>query len=74
MGSKVIVDSTHGCELDLRVCTTLVDICVLSLGSYGIVLGMDWLESHQDSIDYCGKSVEIVGVQRPISFHMISAM
>lgn len=85
MGSKVAVDSiVHGCELDLGVCTTLVDLHILSLGSYGVVLGMDWLESHHDSIDYrgkrvkclddSGKSVEIVGVQRPISLHMMFPM
>lgn len=41
-GSKVAIDSfVHGCMLDLGACTTSVDLHVLSLGSYGVVLGMD---------------------------------
>lgn len=47
------VDSfVHGCELDLGVCTTSVDLRVISLGSYGVVLGMDWVEAHQARF-YC---------------------
>ena len=57
---------------------------MIPLGSYDIVLGMDWLGSHRASIDYrkktiqCkddqGKDFEIVGIQRPISLWMISTM
>lgn len=42
---------------------------------------MDWLSSHSrlsqeivECLDDIGKEVKIVGVQRPISLHMISAM
>lgn len=73
MGSKVVVDSLmRDCVLDLGVLSTTVDLCVISLGPYGVVLAMDWLESHQaridchgkraQSLDDCGKSVEIVGI------------
>lgn len=41
----------HGCVFYLGVLSTIVDLCVLSLGSYGVVLGMDWPESHQTTID-----------------------
>ena len=63
---------------------TSVDLQVIPLGSYDVVLGMDWLGSHRASIDcrkktiVCqdeqGKYVEIVGIPRPISLWMISTM
>lgn len=85
MGSNLDVDSlVHGCVLYLGVLSTMADLRVLSLGSYGLVLGMDWLESHQARIDFWGKRVqclddseknlEVVGIQQPISLHMISVM
>ena len=62
----------------------LVDLWVIPLGSYDVVLGMDWLGSHGASIDYRKKTIlcqddqgsdaEIVGIQRPISLWMIFAM
>ncbi|GLJ46238.1 hypothetical protein SUGI_0974250 [Cryptomeria japonica] len=83
--SKVVVDSlVLKCPLVLGDCQTFVDLCVIYLGSYDVVLGMDWLGSHQVQIDCrgkrvqwkddSGKSVEIVSIQRPISLRMISTM
>ena len=34
---------------------TLVNLNILLLGSYDILIGMDWLESHKDVIDYLHK-------------------
>lgn len=46
------VDSiVGGCMLHLDTITTIVDICILPLGSYEIVLGMDRLAIHQVNID-----------------------
>ena len=84
-GAKVSTDSlVQQCKLDLGEFTTSVDLRVIPLGSYDIVLGMDWLGSHRASIDcrrkiiQCkddqGKDIEIAGIQRPISLRMISAM
>ena len=84
-GSKVSMDSVvHKCQLSIGGFDTLVDLRVIPLGSYDVVLGMDWLGAHRASIDYrkktilCqddqGKDVEIVGIPRPISLRMISAM
>ena len=60
-----------------------MDLCILPLGSYDIVLGIDWLATHQANIDchrkvvQCvddtGGQVELLGVQRPVSLRMISA-
>ena len=83
-GSKVAVDSlVSGCVLDLGCFTTIVDLCILPLGSYDIILGMDWLATHQENkgcqhklvqcVDDIGGQVELDGVQRPFSLCMISA-
>ena len=77
-GGKVSIDSlVHKCGLSIGGFETSVDLRVIPLGSYDVVLGMDWLDSHRASIDckkktiMCqddqGKDVEIVGISRPIS-------
>lgn len=84
-GIKVSTDSVvHNCGLSLGSFDTIVDLRVIPLGSYDVVLGMDWLGSHRASIDcrkkiiMCqddqGNDVQIVGIPRPISLWMISAM
>lgn len=81
----VFVDAfIPSCELDLGPFVTSVDLRVIPLGSYGVVLGMDWLSSHSTRVYYhlktvgCldkhGKRVGIIGVQRSISLCMIYAM
>ena len=57
-GSKVAVDSfVSGCKLDLGAFTTTIDLHILPLGSYDIVLGIDWLAIHQENIDCWHKLV-----------------
>lgn len=84
-GGRVSVDAfIPSCELNLQSLVTSVDLRVIPLGSYGVVLGMDWLSSHSahvdcrkktvECLDDLGRKVEIVGVQRPISLRMISTM
>ena len=56
---------------------TIVNLNILPLGSYDILIGMDWLETHRVIIDcllnifYCmdeeGKSHIVKGIYRPIS-------
>ena len=84
-GIKVSTGSVvHKCGLSLGSFDTIVDLRVIPLGSYDVVLGMEWLGSHRASID-CrkkiimsqddqGNDVKIVGIPRPISLWMISAM
>ena len=83
-GSKVAVDSLiRSCVLNLGTFTTIVDLCGLPLGSYDIVLGMDWLASHQENINFhhkvvqcvddTGGQVELLGVLGPVSLRLISA-
>ena len=61
MGSNVVVDSlVRSCTLNLGTFTTIVDLRILPLGLYEIVLGMDWLATHQVNIDYHHKVVQCV--------------
>jgi hypothetical protein len=84
-GAKMTTDlCVQGCNLRLGPFSTNVDLRVIPLGSYGVVLGMDWLSTHEAKIDcrkkliHClddlGKPNTILGIQRPISLQMISAM
>ena len=57
-GSKVAIHSlVRSCFLNLGTFTTIVDLHILPLGSYDIMLGMDWLATHQVNIDYHRKLV-----------------
>ena len=53
----MVVDSlVRSCVLSLGTFTTTVDLRILPLGSYDIVLGMDWLAAHQANIN-CHRKV-----------------
>ena len=80
----MVVDSlVNFCSLNLSTFTTIVDLCILTLGLYDIVSGMDWLGTLQANIDFhrkmvpcvddIGRNVELLGVQRLVSLCMISA-
>jgi hypothetical protein len=66
------------------VCTTRLKVYVTALGTYDLIIGMDWLESHRAMVDcftkrvLCvddeGRPVEIHGVRRKVSLHFISTM
>jgi len=63
---------------------TSVNLNILPLGSYDILIGMDWLESHKDVIDYLHKIFSSVDeedkyhtmneIYRPLSTRQISAL
>ena len=63
---------------------TSVELNILPLGSYDILIGMDWLESHKtiinclnksfDCIDEEGNCLTIKGIYRPISIQQISVV
>jgi hypothetical protein len=70
--------------VDLGVCTTRLKVYVTVLGTYELIIGMDWLESHQSMVDcftkrvLCvddeGRLVEIHSVWRKLSICFISTM
>jgi hypothetical protein len=55
VGGKVIV-----CTLNLGYFVTRVDLYVMILGSYDVVIGMDWLESHEVILNYNTKWLRLV--------------
>ncbi|KAH9296682.1 hypothetical protein KI387_044262 [Taxus chinensis] len=84
-GAKISVDSlVKECVVDLGSFTTSSDLRILPLGSYGVILGMDWLSAHRARMDCYHKTIScvddlgvesvIVGVRRPVSIRTISAM
>ena len=46
------------CPLVINGLSTLVDMNVLPLGSYYVLIGMDWLEAHRVKLDYYNKNFE----------------
>jgi predicted aspartyl protease len=81
---QAVGPSIDNCLVDLGVCTTRLKVYVTALGTYDLIIGMDWLESHRAMVDcfakrvLCvddeGRSVEIHGVQRKVSLCFISTM
>ena len=73
-----------GCSISLNCVNTSVDINSIPLGSYDILIGMDWLDKHQVVLDYhrntftCldgdGKQRTVKGVLRPMSITEISTL
>ena len=84
-GARVSVSSmVHSCPIHIGKLSTMSNLHITPLGSYDVVLGMDWLYAHSAKMDCRQKRVEcvdddgisrvILGVKRPISLRMISAM
>ena len=83
-GSRVNSDViAPECKIQLEAFTTTANLRVLPLGSYDIVLGMDWLEQHHAVVDCKAKTIRclddlgfakvISGIKRPIFLRTISA-
>ena len=48
------------CPLVMNGSITCVDLNVLPLGSYDILIGIDWLEAHRVNLDYYNKTFECI--------------
>ena len=76
--------SVEDCKVDLGVCLTKLKVYVTALGTYDLVIGMDWLKFHRAWVDCSGKTIlcmnderetiQIQGIKRKVSLHFISAM
>jgi hypothetical protein len=55
VGGKVM-----GCSLNLGEFVTRANIYITFLGFYDIVIGMDWLESHEVILNYNMKQLSLV--------------
>jgi hypothetical protein len=73
-----------GCALNLGEFVTRVNLYVTILGSYDVVIGMDWLESHEailncktkrlSLVDDEGQRRVIVGRKQEVSLRFISSL
>ena len=72
------------CSLIMDGLVTCVDLNFLPLGSYDVLIGMDWLEAHRVKL-YCynktfecmneeGNLVVVKGIPKVISMRHISSM
>ena len=55
VGGKV-----RGCVLNLGEFVTRANLYVMILGSYDVVIGMNWLESHEAILNYKTKWLSLV--------------
>jgi hypothetical protein len=79
-----IHDMVRGCSISLNGVNTSTDLNIIPLGSYDVLIGMDWLDKHHvvldchnktfTCLDGNGKQSTVKGVPRPISIREISAL
>ena len=50
----------HECPIQIGDMITTLDLCISPLGSYDVVLSMDWLSAHNAKMDCRQKSTECV--------------
>ena len=55
---RKVSEEVEKCRLVMDGLATYVDLIFLLLGSYGIVIGMDWLEAHKVRIDCYNNTFE----------------
>jgi hypothetical protein len=71
-------------KIDLGVCVTQVLLCTSTLASCDMIIGMDWLESHEAVLDYKGNIIyfiddlghkrALVGTKRGVSLRFVLAL
>ena len=81
---RIIHDMVRGCSISLNGVNTSLDLTIIPLGSYDILIVMDWLEKHHDVLDChnktftCldgyGKQSTTKGIRRHISIREILAL
>jgi hypothetical protein len=72
------------CSISLNGVNTSIDLNIIPLGSYDILIGMDWLDKYHPILDChnktftCldgnGKKSIVKGIPRPISIREISTL
>jgi hypothetical protein len=64
---QAVGPSVDNCIVDLGVCTTRFKVYVTTLGAYDLIIGMDWLATHQALVDCFAKRVLCVDDEgRPV--------
>ena len=61
MGTKrKVCEVVLECLLELKIVSTTMHLNVLLLGSYNVLIDMDWLEQHRAKVDYFNKLVKCI--------------
>ena len=81
---QAVEPSVNQCQVNLGVCITNLKAYITTLGTYDVIIGTDWLETHQDLVDYLknkviclddeGRSIKSCGIKREVSLQLISTM
>ena len=81
---RKVTELVKSCSVDMKGMSTKAELNILPLGSYDILIGMDWLEQHHALLDYrnmrftClneeGNQVIVQGIPRAMAVREISAM
>jgi hypothetical protein len=81
---RKVVEAIPACQLMLSTFPTQATLNVLPLGSYDLLIGMDWLAAHKVKLDCYHKTLECVnkegqritlqGIRNPVSVRQISAL
>jgi hypothetical protein len=79
-----IHDMVRSCSISLNGMNTSIDLNIIPLGSYDILIRMDWLDKHHVVLDFHNKTFTCLdgnrkqstmkGVPRPISIREISTL
>jgi hypothetical protein len=81
---RKVVEAVPACQLMLGESPTQATLNVLPLGSYDLLIGMDWLAAHKAKLDCYYKTLECVseegkritlqGIRKQVSVRQISAL
>ena len=82
---RKVSEVVEKCPLVMDGLVTCVDLNVLPLGSYDVLIGMDWLEAHRVKLNDCynktfecmneeGNLVVVKGIPKVISVQQVLAM
>jgi hypothetical protein len=81
---RKVVEAIPACQLMLGKFPTQATLNVLPLGSYDLLIGMDWLAAHKAKLDCYHKTLECVskegkritlqGIRKPVLVRQISAL
>jgi hypothetical protein len=79
-----INEMVRGCPININGVSTNFDMNIIPLGSYDIIIGMDWMDKHHvvldchnktfTCLDEEGKQSTMKGIPRPISIREISVL
>jgi hypothetical protein len=81
---RKVVEVIEACPIEMNGLQTQEALNILPLGSYDVLLGMDWLASHKEKLNCYEKVLEcednegnariLQGIQKPVSVRKISTL